>query len=86
MTEKQHSQLVKANWFTVVLTWIGAVVIIATGFYFNTNSTLASQKETNTRLEELIKQKVDRATYEEAVKRLDEKTDIIIQLLKDQKK
>lgn len=85
MTERQHSNLFKANLFSTVLTWIAALVVIATGFYYNTNSSLASSQKEDQRLEALIREKADQKTMDETIRRLDEKMNMMIELLKERK-
>jgi len=42
MTEKTF---IRTNWFTTVLSWAAALVVIGTGFYYNTNYSVAAHEK-----------------------------------------
>jgi hypothetical protein len=42
MTERAF---IRTNWFTTVLSWVAAIVVLATTFYFNTNNSVASHEK-----------------------------------------
>jgi len=44
MTERQSKNILRANWFTTILTWAGAAVVLFTSFYFNTNNSVAAHE------------------------------------------
>ena len=65
MTEKTFY---KANWFTTVLSWIAALVVIGTGFYYNTNYSVASHEKKLTlhdnQIEQLDKEVQTKVSFE----------------------
>ncbi|MFA5152602.1 MAG: hypothetical protein WC554_08600 [Clostridia bacterium] len=44
MEEKQTKNFTRSNWFAVVITWIGVVVIGGISFYYNTNSSVSAHE------------------------------------------
>lgn len=58
----------RANWFTTVLSWIAALVVIGTGFYYNTNYSVASHEKKLTlhdsEIERIDKEVQTKASFE----------------------
>ena len=65
MTEKSF---IRTNWFTTVLSWIAALVVIGTGFYYNTNYSVASHEKKLTlhdsQIEQLDKEVQTKVSFE----------------------